>query len=95
VVTEVSRRALTVTYLGVEFPVGKLIAIEEALLGVTLGMIPIAIPVRDLFPPDLSPLSIPIAARPPRYSSRYPSPGVTDGRLRPGGGTASHSEGIV
>ena len=52
----------TVTYLGVEFPVGKLIAIEEALLGVTLGMIPIAIPVRDLFPPDLSPLSTPIAA---------------------------------
>jgi len=61
-VTEVSRRGLTVTYLGVEFPVGKLITSEEAWLGITLGTIPVAILVRDLLPPNLSPLSIPIAA---------------------------------
>ncbi|HII71118.1 TPA: hypothetical protein HA336_07830, partial [Methanopyrus kandleri] len=57
-----ARRALTVTYFGVKFPVGKLVASEEAMLGVVLGMIPIATLVRDLLPPDLSLLSAPIAA---------------------------------
>ncbi|WP_456483807.1 hypothetical protein [Methanopyrus kandleri] len=55
-----ARRALTVTYFGVKFPVGKLVASEETALGVALGAIPIAILTRELLPPDLSPLSLPL-----------------------------------